>query len=116
MPQVPAPRRRSADPVNDIRQQRKKKGGGVTDVLKTLAVCREIDLHSSLAKMLDDSVAESVLSSSRPRTARCCLRRTFSRMASSPCSQLQLVCFRPFRTDHYAWQVGEAQVTRKEEE
>jgi hypothetical protein len=56
MPQVPAPRRRSADLVNDIRQQRKKKVGGVTDVLKTPAACREIDLHSSLAKMLDDFI------------------------------------------------------------
>ena len=39
-----------------IRQQRKKNRGGVTDVLKTPAACRDIDLHSSLAKMLDDFI------------------------------------------------------------
>ena len=39
-----------------IRQQRKKDGSGVTDVLKTPAACRDIDLHSSLAKMLDDFI------------------------------------------------------------
>ena len=41
-----------------IRQQRKKDGSGVTDVLKTPAACRDIDLHSSLAKMLDDFIGE----------------------------------------------------------
>jgi len=39
-----------------IRQQRKKDGSGVTDVLKTPAACRDIDLHSSIAKMLDDFI------------------------------------------------------------
>jgi len=29
---------------------------GVTDVLKTPAACRDIDLHSSIAKMLDDFI------------------------------------------------------------
>src|SRR5207302_1713892 len=37
-----------------IRQQRKKDGSGVTDALKTPAACRDIDLHSSLAKLLED--------------------------------------------------------------
>ena len=41
-----------------IRQQRKKDGSGVTDVLKTPAACRDIDLHSSLAKMLDDFIGD----------------------------------------------------------
>jgi integrase len=41
-----------------IRQQRKKDGSGVTDVLKTPAACRDTDLHSSLAKMLDDFIGE----------------------------------------------------------
>ena len=39
-----------------IRQQRKKDGSGVTDVLKIPAACRDIDLHSSIAKMLDDFI------------------------------------------------------------
>ncbi len=39
-----------------IRQQRRKDGSGVTDVLKTPAACRDIDLHSSLAKTLDDFI------------------------------------------------------------
>jgi integrase len=39
-----------------IRQQRRKQGGGVTDTLKTPAANRDIDLHSTLANMLDDYV------------------------------------------------------------
>jgi integrase len=41
-----------------IRQQRKKDGSGVTDVLKTAAAYRDVDLHSSLAKMLDDCIGD----------------------------------------------------------
>jgi len=41
-----------------IRQQRKKDGSGVTDVFKTPAAYRDIDLHSSLAKMLDDFIGD----------------------------------------------------------
>lgn len=41
-----------------IRQQRKKDRSGVTDVLKTPAACRDIDLHSSLAKILDDFIGD----------------------------------------------------------
>lgn len=41
-----------------IRQQRKKDGSGVTDVLKTPASHRDIDLHSSLAKMLDRFIGD----------------------------------------------------------
>lgn len=41
-----------------IRQQRRKNGKGVSDVLKTPASNRDIDLHSSLAKMLDDFIGD----------------------------------------------------------
>jgi hypothetical protein len=40
----------------NIRQQRKKDGRGVTDVLKTPAACLDIDLHCSLAEILDDFI------------------------------------------------------------
>lgn len=43
-----------------VRQQRRKDGSGVTDVLKTAAACRDIDLHSSLAKMLDGFIGDRV--------------------------------------------------------
>jgi integrase len=67
-----------------IRQQRKKDGSGVTDVLKTPAACRDIDLHSSLAKISTTSLARGKAdSSSRRRTAPCCPRRTSSGMAWS---------------------------------
>jgi integrase len=41
-----------------IRQQRRKQGGGVTDTLKTPAADRDIDLYSSLAKMLDEYIGD----------------------------------------------------------
>jgi len=41
-----------------VRQQRRKRGGGVTDALKTPAADRDIDLHSSLAKMVDEYIGE----------------------------------------------------------
>ena len=71
-----------------IRQQRKKDGSGVTDVLKTpqLAVISTCILPSRRCSTTS-LVAETVDSSSRPRTARCCLRRTSSGVASSPYSR-----------------------------
>jgi integrase len=39
-----------------IRQQRRKRGVGVTETLKTPAAIRDMDLHSALANMLDDYV------------------------------------------------------------
>lgn len=41
-----------------IRQQRRKRGGDVTDTLKTPAADRDIDLYSALAKMLDDYIGD----------------------------------------------------------
>jgi integrase len=41
-----------------IRQQRRKRGGDVTDTLKTPAAVRNIDLYSALAKMLDDYIGD----------------------------------------------------------
>jgi integrase len=41
-----------------IRQQRRKRGGGVTDTLKTPAADRDIDLHSALAKMVDEYIGD----------------------------------------------------------
>jgi integrase len=41
-----------------IRQQRRKQGGGVTDTLKTPAADRDIDLHSALAKMVDEYIGD----------------------------------------------------------
>jgi integrase len=73
-----------------IRQQRKKDGSGVTDVLKTPAACRDIDLHSSIAKMLDDFIGgrnSGFLIQTENGTLLCCLRRTSSGVASSPYSR-----------------------------
>jgi integrase len=41
-----------------IRQQRRKRGGDVTNTLKTPAADRNIDLYSALAKMLDDYIGD----------------------------------------------------------
>jgi integrase len=41
-----------------IRQQRRKRGGGVTDALKTPAANRDIDLHPALASMLDEYIGD----------------------------------------------------------
>jgi integrase len=45
-------------PTLYVRQQRKTDGSGVTEVLKTAAACRDIDLHSSLAKVLDGFIGD----------------------------------------------------------